>query len=73
MRQKFNDMMNSRDNDYRHPVPEDSYSRELDSRVQASEMPYGYSHGEPSAGTHDYNERSRESKKQYPKRHGRAV
>jgi len=37
------------DNNYSHAVPEESYSRELDSRVQAQEKPYGYEYGEPSA------------------------
>ena len=64
MRERFHDMMNNMDNDYRHPVPQDSYSRELDSRVQESEMPYGYSYGEPSADTGDHNERAYESKMQ---------
>ena len=69
MREKFHDLMNSRDNDYRHPVPQESYSRELDSRVQESEMPYGYSSGEPPADTGDFNQRSLESRKEYkPKR-----
>jgi hypothetical protein len=56
--------LSKQDNDYVHAVPENSYSRELDSRVQASEMPYGYSYGEPPADTGDFDERSRESKKQ---------
>lgn len=69
MREKFHDLMTSKDNDYRHPVPQESYSRELDSRVQESEMPYGYSSGEPAADTGDFNQRSLESNKQYnPKR-----
>ena len=73
MKEKFHDLLNKRDNDYRHPVPQDSYSRELDSRVQESEMPYGYSSGEPAADTGDFNQRSLESSKQYSMRKGRAV
>lgn len=56
------------DDDYWHPVPEDSYSRELDSRVQAMERPYGYSYGEPSADTGDFNQERLESKKEYKPR-----
>ena len=37
----------AQDNNYAHPVPEESYSRELDSRVQAEEMPYGYDEHPP--------------------------
>jgi len=59
------------DDDYWHAVPEDSYSRELDSRVQAQERPYGYSWGEPPADSGDYAERKMESNKQYPKRRGK--
>ena len=68
MREKFHDKLESRDNNYKHAVPEDSYSRELDSRVQESEVPYGYSWGEPAADTGDYNTESRVSKKQYKPR-----
>lgn len=65
MREKFHDMMSNRDNNYKHAVPEDSYCRELDSRVQESEMPYGYSYDEPPADSGRHNERAMESKKQY--------
>lgn len=65
MRERFQDMLTNKDNDYRHAVPTDSYSRELDSRVQASEMPYGYEYGEPSAGSENHGQRERESNKQY--------
>lgn len=68
MREKFHDMLNKSDNDYRHPVPADSYSRELDSRVQESEMPYGYSSEGPPADTGNFNQRSLESNKQYEKK-----
>ncbi len=61
------------DDDYWHKVPEDSYSRELDSRVQAQERPYGYSYGEPAADTGDFNQKAKESRKQYPLHKGRAV
>ena len=40
-------MAKTLDNDYVHPVPEQSYSRELDSRVQATELPYGYTENPP--------------------------
>lgn len=51
----------------------DSYSRQLDRRVAASEMPYGYNESPPSADTGDYNSEARVSKKEYPLRKGRAV
>ena len=51
------------DDDYWHVVPEDSYSRELDSRVQAQERPYGYSYGEPPADTGDFDQAKLETKK----------
>lgn len=59
----------SRDN-YTHPVPEQSYSRELDSRVQAQEMPYGYTNeaGSPPADTGDFNQARLESKKSHKPR-----
>ena len=47
MRDRYPPSLMHPDDDYWHPVPEDSYSRELDSRVQAQERPYGYSYGEP--------------------------
>lgn len=73
MREKFHDMMTKSDNDYRHPVPQESYSRELDSRVQDSEMPYGYSTESPPADTGDYDSGRLASKKQYGMRKGRAM
>ncbi len=61
----------SKDNDYRHPVPQDSYSRELDSRVQAEERPYGYSAEPPSADSGDYNTRAKETRNQHqPRKNG---
>lgn len=65
MKEKFHDMLESTDNNYKHAVPEDSYSRELDSRVQESEMPYGYSYDEPAVDTGNYTAKSLASKKQY--------
>lgn len=65
MRERFNDMITNRDSDYRHPAPQESYSRELDSRVQSSEMPYGYSYGEPPADSGNHNERAHETKMQH--------
>lgn len=72
-RNRFPPSLMHPDDDYWHPVPEDSYSRELDSRVQAQERPYGYSYGEPPADTGDFNQRALESNKQYSMRRGRAV
>lgn len=48
-----------KDNNYSHPVPQESYSRELDSRVQESEMPYGYSDHEPSQGSEQQKSRGK--------------
>lgn len=56
------------DDDYRHPTPPNSYSRMLDSRVQESELPYGYLDGEPSADTHDFDQMRIESAKKYHKK-----
>ncbi len=53
-----------KDNDYRHAVPEQSYSRELDSRVQSQERPYGYSENPPPADSGDFNTRKYETKNQ---------
>ncbi len=53
-------------------VPE-SYSRQLDERVMAQEMPYGYVTPPPPADTGDYDQRRLESNKQYPMHRGRAV
>lgn len=53
-------------------VPE-SYSRQLDERVMAQEMPYGYTSPPPPADTGDFDQRRLESDKQYPMRRGRAV
>lgn len=62
----------SPNNDYRHDVPQQSYSRELDSRVQAQEMPYGYTGNPPAADTGDFNQHAKESHKEYPpKKRGR--
>lgn len=55
-------------------IPE-SYSRKLDERVMAEEMPYGYEtqamlfHG-GKADSGDFDQRSLECDKQYPKRKG---
>lgn len=46
-----------------HPVPSESYSRELDERVAALEMPYGYTIAPPAADTGDYDSKARETKK----------
>ena len=58
MRELFHDILTKADDN----------SRELDSRVQASEMPYGYDMGEPSADTGAHNERSYESRKEHKPR-----
>lgn len=54
-------------------VPPESYSRELDMRVANTEMPYGYTKEPPPADTGDYDTQSRNSKKEYPLKNGRAV
>lgn len=57
------------DDDYWHPAPPDSYSRSLDSRVQATEMPYGYTNEPPAADSGNYATRMYETKNQSrPKR-----
>lgn len=43
-----------------NPYVEESYSRQLDKRVQASEMPYGYDHDGPPADTGDYDTKAKE-------------
>lgn len=54
---------------YSHPS--ESYSRQLDNRVAAQEMPYGYSFPPPPADTGDYDQRRLESDKQYKVRQGK--
>lgn len=51
-------------------VPE-SYSRILDDRVAAQEMPYGYLTDPPAADTGDYDQSRLESKKEYAIRKGK--
>lgn len=53
--------------------PPESYSRELDMKVQAEEMPYGYTMPPPSADTGNFDQHAKESHKEYPLKHGRAV
>lgn len=53
--------------------PPDSYSRELDAAVARQEMPYGYSSPPPSADTGDFDQKQKESNKEYPLKNGRAV
>ena len=43
-----------------------SYSRQIDMRVQASEMPYGYETSPPPADTGNFNQHAKESHKEYP-------
>lgn len=54
-----------RDLNYKHPVPQNSYSRELDSMVLAQEMPYGYSNEPPPADTGDFDQVRLETKEHY--------
>ena len=54
-------------------VPPESYSRELDKRVQRHEKPYGYESSPPSADTGDFNQRRLESDKQYAPHHRRSM
>jgi hypothetical protein len=58
-------------------VPE-SYSRQLDERVMAQEMPYGYVTQAPlfhegRADSGDFDQERLETTNQYPKRRGRAI
>lgn len=64
MRDRYPPSPKHPDDDYWHKVPEDSYSRELDSRVQASERPYGYSEDPPPADSGNFNSRAYETKNQ---------
>ncbi len=43
-----------------HPVPPESYSRELDNEVAREEKPYGYVDAPPPAGTDDYDTKAKE-------------
>lgn len=45
--------------------PEESYSRQLDEKVQSEEKPYGYEMSPPPADSGDYSMKSRNSNKQY--------
>lgn len=58
---------------FSHPVPTESYSRTLDQRVWGMEMPYGYTGNPPPADTQDFDQARIESKKQYPRKGGRAI
>lgn len=52
-----------------HKPIEDSYSRHLDMVVQAQEMPYGYDSPPPPADSGNYDQKAKESRKEYkPKR-----
>jgi len=44
-------------------IPPESYSRQIDERVQALEMPYGYTMLPPPADTGDFNQAAKESTK----------
>jgi len=52
-------------------APPESYSRLLDERVAASEMPYGYVLPPPPADTNDFDQARLESKKECAPRHRR--
>lgn len=65
MRDRFPTSPKHPDDDYWHAVPEDSYSRELDSRVQATERPYGYSEDPPPADSGDFNMRPYQTKNEH--------
>jgi hypothetical protein len=45
------------------PLVGESYSRELDDRVEMSELPYGYEGEPPAADTGDFDQERLESKK----------
>jgi hypothetical protein len=53
---------------YKSVAPEESFSRQLDARVQAQEMPYGYVTPPPAADTGDFNQAKLESKKEYKRK-----
>jgi hypothetical protein len=46
-------------------APPESYSRQLDKRVQSKEKPYGYESSPPPADTGDFDQARLESKKVY--------
>lgn len=48
--------------------PSNSYSRELDMKVQMEERPYGYEISPPPADTGDYDMYARESHVEYPRK-----
>jgi len=48
--------------------PPESFSRELDMKVQRQEKPYGYTESPPPADSGDYNMKAHESRKEYPVR-----
>lgn len=53
---------------FMHSTPPESFSRTLDMRVWASEMPYGYSGNPPPADTQDFDQQKLESKNSYKPR-----
>lgn len=53
------------------PLIPNSYSRQLDNEVAATEMPYGYTGSPPPADTGDYDIMALNSKKQYSVRGGK--
>lgn len=54
-------------------APPESYSRQIDNRVAAEEMPYGYESSPPPADTGNYNQAALESRVAYRRKGGRAV
>jgi hypothetical protein len=62
--------MQLRDHVNERKIP-NSYSRELDLGVQATEMPYGYTNEPPPADTGDFDQARLETKVMRPVRHGK--
>jgi hypothetical protein len=46
---------------FSNSAPEESYSRQLDKRVEGEEMVYGYDGSGPPAATSDYDEKAKEA------------
>lgn len=65
MRNRYPTSSEHPNDDYWHAVPEDSYCRELDSRVQATERPYGYSDNPPPADSGNFDMRAYGTKNQH--------
>lgn len=59
-----------RDHANERKIP-NSYSREIDLGVQASEMPYGYTNEPPPADTGNFDQAALETRNVRPVRHGK--